>query len=61
MVDGHVPVEAIHLYREGDDAVVAVRVAGRWTTVIVERLDGSFSHIIEASGMERVLARRREG
>ena len=40
-------ITGIWLLREGDDAVVMAEVDGEWRRVIVERLDGWFSHIVE--------------
>lgn len=40
-------ITGIWLLRERDDAVVLVEVDGEWRRVIVERLDGAFSHIAE--------------
>lgn len=48
------PIRAVWLKREGDDAVVCVETpAGRWVEIIRERIDGSFSHICEAAGIWR--------
>jgi hypothetical protein len=46
-----VPITGLHLYRDGDYAVVAIEYGGRWVVVIRERCDGIFSHIVEPSGM----------
>lgn len=46
-----VGISAIWLVRIGDHVEVRIEQGKKWTTVIRERADGSFSHIVEASGM----------
>lgn len=43
---------AIMLVAEGDYAVVKMEVNGKWIELIRERLDSTFSHIIEPAGIE---------
>ncbi len=52
---------AIHLYLDGKDVVVAVEATkGEWVVVIRERADGCYSHIVEPSGIQAAIERRRE-
>lgn len=44
---------AIWLVAEGDYAIVKIEVNGKWVELIRERLDSSFSHIIEPSGIKK--------
>jgi len=53
-------ITAIHLVRIGDYAYVKAEIDGRFITVIKERFDGSFSHIVEEGGMQRVVVAVRE-
>jgi hypothetical protein len=39
------------LRRSGDQVIVSAEFDGKWRDVIVESIDGSFSHIVEPSGM----------
>jgi hypothetical protein len=50
-------MNAIHLYREGDHAIVAVEIEGKWVPVIREFIDSPFSHIVEPAGMQRCISR----
>lgn len=50
---------AIHLYRNGDYAIVAVEIDGRWIEVIREFIDSNFSHIVEPEGIARAAAKQR--
>lgn len=47
-----IAISGVWLRREGEDAVVLVEIDGEWRRVIVERVDGSFSHIAERGGIE---------
>jgi hypothetical protein len=47
-------ISAIHLVRIGDYVHVKAEIDGRFVTVIKERADGSFSHIVEEGGMQKV-------
>jgi len=53
-------ITAIHLVRIGDYAYVKAEIDGRFVTVIKEHADGSFSHIVEEGGMQRVVDAVRE-
>lgn len=44
-------ITGIHLMRVGDYVIVKAEIDGRWCEVIRERHDGSFSHIVEPSGI----------
>lgn len=48
-----VPVSGIWLRREGDLAVVAAEVDGRWLDVMAEHVDCNFSHIAEPGGIRK--------
>jgi hypothetical protein len=48
-------ITAIHLVRIGDHVYVKAEIEGRWVTVIREHVDGSFSHIVEEGGMQRII------
>jgi hypothetical protein len=52
---------AIHLYRDGDHAVVAIEVDRQWVILIKEYIDSPFSHIIEPSGIQRCVDEARKG
>lgn len=49
----HVPVSALWLRRHGDNAEMLFEREGRWYLAASENIDGSFSHICEALGMEK--------
>lgn len=51
MKDKTIPVGGIWLRRIGDRVIVAAEINGRWIDVISEHAEGSFSHIVEPSGM----------
>jgi len=46
---------ALHLFAEGEHAVLAIEVNGKWIELIRERLDSPFSHIIEPLGIKRIV------
>ncbi len=48
-------ITAIHLVRIGDHVYVKAEIDGRFVTVIKEHADGSFSHIVEEGGMQKVV------
>ena len=48
-------ISAIHLVRIGDYVYVKAEIEGRWVTVIREHADGSFSHIVEEGGMQKIV------
>ena len=50
-----IAISGIHLARNGDHAIVAIEVEGRWIEVIREFAEGPFSHIVEPEGMRRAL------
>ena len=41
------------LRRSCNEAIVSVEFRGKWVDVIEENVDGSFSHIVEPSGILR--------
>jgi len=48
-------ITAIQLVSIGDYALVKAEIEGRWVTLIKEHVDGAFSHIIEADGIQRII------
>ena len=48
-------ITTIHLVRVGDYAYVKAEINGRFVTVIKEHVDGSFSHIVEEGGMQKIV------
>jgi hypothetical protein len=48
-------ITAIHLVRIGDHVYVKAEIDGRFVTVIKEHAYGSFSHIVEEGGMQKVV------
>lgn len=49
----HIGISAIWLRRTGNGVEVLAEVDGDWRKVIAEHIDGSFSHIVEAIGIQR--------
>ncbi len=53
--EASIEVQDIHLVREGEegegDAVVYVKMKGKWYEAIRERIGGNFSHFISAYGL----------
>lgn len=48
--------KALWLVAEGEHAVLKIEVEkGKWVTLITERLDSPFSHIIEPAGIEAAI------
>ena len=56
-----ITVSGIQLVRIGDYAIVNVEVDGKWVEVIREHVEGSFSHIVEPSGIRTKLAAKKHG
>lgn len=48
-------ITAIHLFRTNEHAIVKAEINGRFVTVIKERIDGAFSHIVEEGGMRKIV------
>lgn len=48
---------ALWLVAEGDYAVLKIEYNGEWVTLIRERMDSPFSHIIEPTGIENELSK----
>jgi hypothetical protein len=48
-----ITITGIHLMRHSEHVCVSVEIGGKWVEVIRERHDGSFSHIVEPSGMRK--------
>lgn len=46
---------ALHLFAEGNYAILKIEVNGKWVELIKERLDSPFSHIIEPIGIKRAV------
>lgn len=47
---------ALWLVAEGDYVHLKIEAEkGKWLTIVTERLDSAFSHIIEPAGIDRIL------
>lgn len=50
--------KALHLVAEGEHVLLKMEIGkGNWVTLIKERLDSPFSHIIEPAGIEAAIER----
>lgn len=49
---------ALWLVAEGEHAILKIEVNGEWITLIKERLDSPFSHIIEPLGIQREIDKK---
>lgn len=51
---------ALHLRAEGEFVLLEMEINKEWVTLIKERLDSPFSHIIEGLGIENAIKKSHQ-
>lgn len=55
-----IPITGLMLRAQGNDAIVELEIDGVWHKIVACDMRGSFSHIVEPLGIQRVIETGKE-